>query len=81
MGRGTAHVLALEALDEMGISPVAIAGAFMGDIISVAYAVGIEGGAAVTPAVHRFGARVWGGDSRRSVGGAGRGCAADRPLR
>lgn len=60
MGGGTAHVLAPEALDEMGISPGAIAGASMDAIISVAYAAGIEGGAAVTPAVHPFGARVWG---------------------
>ena len=60
MGGGTANALALEALDEIGISPVVIAGASMGAIISAAYAAGIEGGAAVTPAVHPFGARVWG---------------------
>jgi NTE family protein len=41
--RGIAHVLALEALDEMGISPVAIAGTSMGAIIGGAYAAGIEG--------------------------------------
>jgi NTE family protein len=35
--------LALEALDEMGISPVAIAGTSMGAIIGGAYAAGIEG--------------------------------------
>jgi NTE family protein len=43
--RGIAHVLALEALDEIGISPVAIAGTSMGAIIGAAYAAGIEGGA------------------------------------
>jgi NTE family protein len=41
--RGIAHVVALEALDEMGISPVAIAGTSMGAIIGGAYAAGIEG--------------------------------------
>jgi NTE family protein len=41
--RGIAHVLALEALDEMGISPVAIAGTSMGAIIGGAYAAGIAG--------------------------------------
>jgi NTE family protein len=41
--RGIAHVLALEALDEMGICPVAIAGTSMGAIIGGAYAAGIEG--------------------------------------
>ncbi len=41
--RGIAHVLALEALDEMGISPVAIAGTSMGAVIGGAYAAGIEG--------------------------------------
>jgi NTE family protein len=35
--------LALEALDEIGISPVAIAGTSMGAIIGGAYAVGIKG--------------------------------------
>ena len=41
--RGIAHVLALEALDEMGICPVAIAGTSIGAIIGAAYAAGIEG--------------------------------------
>ena len=41
--RGIAHVLALEALDEMGISPVAIAGTSMGAVIGGAYAAGIAG--------------------------------------
>jgi hypothetical protein len=40
---GIAHVLALEALGEMGISPVAIAGTFMGIIVGGAYAAGIKG--------------------------------------
>jgi NTE family protein len=35
--------LALEALDEMGICPVAIAGTSMGAIIGAAYAAGIKG--------------------------------------
>src|SRR5271167_4804377 len=41
--RGIAHVLALEALDEMGIRPVAIAGTSMGAVVGAAYAAGIEG--------------------------------------
>jgi NTE family protein len=40
--RGIAHVLALEALDELGIRPVAIAGTSMGAVIGGAYAAGIE---------------------------------------
>ena len=35
--------MALEALDEIGISPVAIAGTSMGAIIGGAYAAGIKG--------------------------------------
>lgn len=41
--RGIAHVLALEALDEMNIRPVAIAGTSMGAVVAGAYAAGIEG--------------------------------------
>jgi NTE family protein len=41
--RGIGHVLALEALDEMGISPVAIAGTSIGAIMGGAYAARIEG--------------------------------------
>ena len=40
--RGIAHVVALEALDEMGIRPVAIAGTSMGAVIGAAYAAGLE---------------------------------------
>jgi NTE family protein len=41
--RGIAHVLALEALDEMGIRPVAIAGTSLGAVVGAAYGAGIEG--------------------------------------
>jgi NTE family protein len=41
--RGIAHVLTLEAFDEMGIRPVAIAGTSMGAVVGAAYAAGIEG--------------------------------------
>ena len=41
--RGIAHVLALEALDEMGIRPAAIAGTSMGAVVAAAYAAGIPG--------------------------------------
>lgn len=40
--RGIAHILALEALDEMGIRPAAIAGTSMGAVIGAAYAAGLE---------------------------------------
>ena len=41
--RGLAHVLMLEALDEMGLRPVAIAGTSMGAIVGAAYAAGLPG--------------------------------------
>ena len=40
--RGIAHVLLLEALDELGIRPAAIAGTSMGAVIGAAYAAGLE---------------------------------------
>jgi NTE family protein len=40
--RGLGHILALEALDEMGIAPVAISGTSIGAIVGAAYASGIE---------------------------------------
>jgi NTE family protein len=50
--RGIAHVLALEAFDELGIRPVAIAGTSMGAIVAAAYAAGIEGRAIRTHILH-----------------------------
>lgn len=41
--RGLAHVLMLEALDEMGLTPAAIAGTSMGAIVGAAYAAGLTG--------------------------------------
>ena len=41
--RGLAHISILEALDEMGVRPVAIAGASIGAIIGAAYAAGFTG--------------------------------------
>jgi NTE family protein len=41
--RGLAHIVALEALDELGIRPAAIAGSSMGAIIGAAYAAGLPG--------------------------------------
>lgn len=41
--RGLAHVLMLEALDEMGLTPVAIAGTSMGSIVGASYAAGLSG--------------------------------------
>ena len=40
--RGIAHVLALEALDELGIQPAAIAGTSIGAVIGAAYSAGLE---------------------------------------
>lgn len=41
--RGLAHVAVIEALDEMGIKPVAIAGTSIGALIGAAYAAGMRG--------------------------------------
>jgi NTE family protein len=41
--RGLAHIVMLEALDEMGVAPVAIAGTSIGAIIGAAYAAGLTG--------------------------------------
>ena len=41
--RGLAHVLALEALDELGITPIAISGASIGAIVGAAYCAGMQG--------------------------------------
>jgi NTE family protein len=40
--RGISHIVVLEALDELGVKPVAIAGTSIGAIIGAAYASGIE---------------------------------------
>jgi NTE family protein len=40
--RGMAHVSVLEALDELGVKPVAIAGTSMGAVIGAAYGAGLE---------------------------------------
>lgn len=40
--RGIAHVEVLEALDELGIRPTAIAGTSMGAVVGAAYAAGLE---------------------------------------
>ena len=41
--RGLAHIVVLEALDELGVKPVAIAGCSMGAVIGAAYAAGVSG--------------------------------------
>ena len=41
--RGLAHIVVLEALDELGVQPVAIAGCSMGAVIGAAYAAGVTG--------------------------------------
>ena len=41
--RGLAHIAVLEALDDMGQKPVAIAGTSIGSLIGAAYASGMSG--------------------------------------
>ena len=41
--RGLAHIVVLEALDELGVKPVAIAGSSMGAVVGAAYAAGLTG--------------------------------------
>ena len=41
--RGLAHIAIVEALDEMGVKPVAIAGASIGAVIGAGYAAGMSG--------------------------------------
>src|SRR6202044_679150 len=41
--RGLAHIAVIEALDEMGLKPVAIAGTSIGALIGAAYAAGMNG--------------------------------------
>jgi NTE family protein len=41
--RGLAHIVVLEALDELGVKPVAIAGTSMGAICGALYAAGVPG--------------------------------------
>ena len=41
--RGIAHVAIVEALDEMGVAPVAIAGSSIGAVIGAGYAAGMSG--------------------------------------
>jgi NTE family protein len=40
--RGLAHIVVLEALDELGVKPIAIAGASIGALIGAAYAAGMS---------------------------------------
>lgn len=41
--RGLAHIPALEALDELGVAPAAIAGSSMGAVVGAGYAAGMRG--------------------------------------
>jgi len=40
--RGLAHIAVLEAIDEMGVKPVAIAGTSIGALVGAAYAAGMS---------------------------------------
>ena len=41
--RGLAHIAVIEALEEMGVKPTAIAGTSIGALIGAAYAAGMRG--------------------------------------
>ena len=41
--RGLAHIAVVEALDEMGVRPAAIAGSSIGAVIGAGYAAGLSG--------------------------------------
>src|SRR5580692_6632967 len=41
--RGLGHIAALEALDELGVAPAAIAGTSIGAVIGAGYAAGMRG--------------------------------------
>ena len=41
--RGLGHIAVLEVLDDMGVTPTAIAGASVGAMIGAAYAAGMSG--------------------------------------
>jgi NTE family protein len=47
--RGLAHIAAIEALDEMGVRPVALSGTSIGALFAAAYAAGMSG-----KAIHRY---------------------------
>jgi NTE family protein len=55
--RGLAHILALEALDELGVKPSLIVGSSMGAIIGAAYAAGVPGKALRAHALAAFSQR------------------------
>ena len=41
--RGIAHIAVLEAIDELGVRPVAIAGTSIGAFVGAGYAAGVSG--------------------------------------
>ena len=45
--RGLAHIAVIEALDELGVRPVAIAGTSVGAAVGAAYAAGMDGKAKI----------------------------------
>ena len=55
--RGIAHILILEALDELGIKPAIIAGTSMGAICGAAYATGMNGAEIRAMFEHSFSSR------------------------
>ena len=56
--RGLAHIAVLEALDEVGLRPAAIAGASMGAAVGAAYAAGFSGAALRAHALKAFRSRA-----------------------
>jgi len=41
--RGIAHIAVIEALDDLGLKPTAVAGTSIGSLIGAAYAAGLTG--------------------------------------
>jgi NTE family protein len=72
--RGLAHITVLEALDDMGVKPVAIAGTSIGALIGSAYAAGMRG---KDIRHHVIGIAHKPGDTRRRLLAARAGTLAD----
>lgn len=56
--RGLAHIVVLEALDELGVRPAAIAGTSMGAICGALYAAGVPAAELRAAFMHEFASRI-----------------------
>jgi len=80
--RGLAHIAMLEALDEMGLAPAAIAGTSIGAIIGAAYAAGLKAAQLRTHALSTFRnrAKVYAGLLEARIGRIGDLFARGNPM-